>query len=110
MKSRITIEVDFEHGNTPIIQILKFNNDGEVQEDVRDKLISYFLETLGYTSSWAKVAWVQNYCIDGRTVHQRINITPITPDKLQEEAEIMLERSEEHTSELQSHSDLVCRL
>lgn len=89
----MTIEVDFENGNVPVIQILKFNSDGEVQEDVRDKLVKAFLERFGYTSTWAKVEWVQNYCVDGKTVHQRINITPISPKELAKEAEIMTKQA-----------------
>src|SRR5947207_11109555 len=35
---------------------------------------------------------------------------PYHPDAVAERPDHPLERSEEHTSELQSHSDLVCRL
>src|SRR5438034_5123108 len=37
-------------------------------------------------------------------------VTPDDPKRLQRAATMIVKRSEEHTSELQSHSDLVCRL
>lgn len=42
MKSRITIEVDFDNGNQPVIQILHYPDS----TDVRDKLLKKFLEDL----------------------------------------------------------------
>lgn len=47
MKSKITIEVDFENGNRPVIQVLSRKSD-----DVRDNLISSFLQSLQHTSRW----------------------------------------------------------
>lgn len=42
MKSRITIEVDFDNGNQPVIQILHYPDS----MDVRDKLIKNFTEIM----------------------------------------------------------------
>lgn len=55
MKSRITIEVDFEKNNLPVIQILQINSD-----DVRDKLLQSFLQSLQYTSRWYKINYIGN--------------------------------------------------
>ena len=68
MKSRITIEVDFENGNKPVIQILKQNSD-----DVRDNLIQSFLESF-VNSGLCKIQWKASNGIDGI---QRIHISPI---------------------------------
>ena len=46
MKSRITIEVDFENGNQPVIQILQYPDS----TDVRDRLLKKFLEDLNMGS------------------------------------------------------------
>jgi hypothetical protein len=40
MKSRLTIEVDFENNNRPVIQILKFESD-----DVRDRLLNSLFQS-----------------------------------------------------------------
>lgn len=86
MKSRITIEVDFDNGNQPIIQILKANSD-----DVRDKLVSSFTEQLG-GSSWLQIKWQHPFSSpEGFT---RIHITPIREENLKEQAEIMLKQAE----------------
>lgn len=55
MKSRITIEVDFNDNNLPVIQILSCNSD-----DVRDNLIKSFLQSLQHTSRWCSIHYIGN--------------------------------------------------
>lgn len=88
MKSRITIEVDFEDGNQPTIQILSKNSD-----DVRDNLIKSFYQKLG-SSSWCKIIFKQHHFDPVEPEHdfKRIFISPITEQDLKKEAEIMLEQ------------------
>lgn len=83
MKSRITIEVDFENGNQPVIQILKENSD-----DVRDRLVSNFTQQFG-GSSWCKIKWVTPETHDGS---QAIFISPIRPEEFKEQSEMMIEQ------------------
>lgn len=93
MKSRITIEVDFENGNEPVIQILSRNSD-----DIRDNLIKSFYQRL-QGSSWCKIVFKQdvpdeymattNGFVDG---FKRIFIYPIPEQLLKMEGEIMLEQ------------------
>ncbi len=86
MKSRITVEVDFDNGNQPVIQILKANS-----EDVRDKLISSFTQQLG-GSSWCQIKWVNHHQDrDGKDINT-IHITPISPEQLKDQADTMLEQ------------------
>lgn len=82
MKSRITIEVDFNNGNQPVLQILKSVNS----DDVRDKLVSNFTQQLG-GSSWCQIKWDEN---QPPTDFQRIFISPIKPEDLKNQSEIML--------------------
>lgn len=84
MLSRITIEIDFENGNQPILQILKASSD-----DVRDKLVSFFTEQLG-GSSWLQIKWCDPDC--NPKGFQRIHISPIKEAQFKEQAEIMLEQ------------------
>lgn len=87
MKSRITIEVDFEAGNIPVIQILQCSSD-----DVRDKLIKSFTENLG-GSSWCQIRWLSgSYDVNEQTKFEKIFITPINEKDLKEQAETMLEQ------------------
>lgn len=87
MKSRITIDVDFENGNQPIIQIVSKKSD-----DVRDNLIQSFYQTLR-GSSWCNIKFVQDIMDeDPERAFKRIYITPIPEDNLKEQAEIMLEQ------------------
>lgn len=88
MKSRITIEVDFENGNQPTIQILSKGSD-----DVRDKLIQSFYEKLG-SSSWCKIVYAQHHFdrANPENDFKRVFITPIRESELQKEAKIMLEQ------------------
>ncbi len=89
MKSRITIEVDFENGNMPVIQILQASSD-----DVRDKLIKSFTECLG-GSSWCQIRWHSGFSpaspVNDET-GQRIFVSPIPVSKLKEHADIMMEQ------------------
>lgn len=89
MKSRITIEVDFDNLNKPVIQILSRDSD-----DLRDGLIKAFYQSL-QGSSWCKIVFKQdehdyNY---PENSFKRIYITPIPEYKLQEEASIMIEQA-----------------
>lgn len=88
MKSRITIEVDFENNNQPTIQILSKGSD-----DVRDKLIHSFYETLG-SSSWCKILFAQHYTDHANPENdfKRVLITPVRESDLKKEAEVMLEQ------------------
>ena len=89
MKSRITIEVDFENNNRPVIQIIHKKSD-----DVRDNLLSAFLEQFGGQSSWCHIKWAQSY--EGETPDSsfaRIFITPILPERLKEQASVMIDQA-----------------
>lgn len=93
MKSRITVEIDYENGNEPVISILARNSD-----DVRDGLIKAFYQKLG-GSSWCKIAFVQEVLGIGEVMKEdytegfkRIFITPIPELQLKKEADIMLEQ------------------
>lgn len=93
MKSKVTVELDYENGNIPVIQILRvFPEPDEIHEDSRDRMIHSFCQRLGYVSDWAKVDFVQNHAPDGRTKHQRIFITPISPEELESQSMLMAER------------------
>ena len=86
MKSKITIEVDFDNNNLPVIQILSQDSD-----DVRDRLIKSFLQSLQHTSRWCKIT----YCGEASTFEdatvnkQRWRISPITPNELGSEIQLM---------------------
>lgn len=75
MKSRITIEVDFDNGNKPVI-LAKL----EQSDDVRDKLIQNFTEILGGQSSWCKTMFIG----DGV-----LRISPISTNELAEQSSLM---------------------
>lgn len=85
MKSRISIEVDFNNNNQPVIQILKSDSD-----DVRDRLISHFTQQLG-GSSWCQIQWKP---IPENGHPQIIHISAIKPECLKEQSAIMLEQWE----------------
>lgn len=87
MDSRITIEVDFENNNLPVIQIVSKDS-----EDVRDKLIKVFLQSLRHSSRWTTIQFVGNnlsYKPDGGADSWTWKITPVTPDQLEEEVKLM---------------------
>lgn len=96
MKSRITIEVDFENRNQPYILIQKDNSD-----DVRDKLLSHFTQQFG-GSSWCQIRWQEPISANGANL---IRITPIPPNKLKEQSEIMLEQHNINEMWLANHID-----
>lgn len=85
MKSRITIEVNFEENNLPIIQVL--NNRSS--DDVRDKLITSFLQSLQHTSRWCKIIYMGNASIDEKEPIYRWHIVPVTPQQIPEEISLM---------------------
>lgn len=84
MKSRITIEVDFENGNQPVIQILQHRNS----DDVRDKLLSHFLQQFG-GSSWCQIKWLDRPSPEINS----IQILPIQEKDLKAHAKIMAEQN-----------------
>ena len=93
MKSRITVEIDYDNNNQPVIQILYRNSD-----DVRDGLIKSFYQKLG-GSSWCKIVFRQDVLDEtvattGGFVEgfKRIFITPIPNSELKAEAKIMAEQ------------------
>jgi len=83
MKSRITIEVDFENRNLPVIQILSRESD-----DVRDNLIKSFLQSLQHTSRWAKFIYKGVFTESEQTTHRWV-ISPLTPDELPNELDLL---------------------
>jgi hypothetical protein len=83
MKSRITIEVDFDNGQ-PYIKCLNYTDS----DDVRDKLLSFFRQKFGGTSSWCKIEFGQFYSDQSTTFF----IRPIAPNQLSEESKIMSEQ------------------
>ncbi len=93
MKSRITIEVDFQNGNLPVIQVLS-----RPSSDVRDGLIKQFLQSLAHTSRWATITYAGtiNPDEDGSN-YDRWVITPITPNQIPQEIKLM-QATEIHTS------------
>lgn len=81
MKSRITIEVDFDNGK-PYIKVAEdFSSD-----DVRDKLITFFRQQLGGTSSWCKIEF---HPYHDKAEQNRWVIRPITPEQLEAECKLM---------------------
>lgn len=89
MKSRITIEVDFDNGNLPIIRILS-----QSSEDVRDNLIQSFLQSLQHTSRWCKIEYKGNRSkfappMDFDDPIHCWHIVPIKPAEIQSEMNLM---------------------
>ena len=84
MQSRITIEVNFEENNLPVIQVLNHQSD-----DVRDKLILSFLQSLQHTSRWCKILYVGNFAHEGQEPIHKWHIVPITPKQIPEEIKLM---------------------
>lgn len=77
MESKIRIEVDFDNGNRPVIEILPKNSD-----DVRDKLIKSFLQSF-HGNCWCRIRW------DGGQ-NERVRISALT------EANMFVEVSDIH--------------
>lgn len=85
MQSRITIEVDFDNGNQPVIQVLSAPSD-----DVRDNLVSSFLQSLQHSSRWAKFEYQGTYeKAAGDGVKNKWFIRPITPQEIESEISLM---------------------
>lgn len=99
MTSKITIEVDFDNGNMPVIQILQYPDSN----DVRDKLIKHFTQQLG-GSSWCQIKWKE-----GANDHNTIHISPIEPHQLKEQSEIMLEQYHIHDKWMKEHENQVTK-
>jgi len=87
MKSKISIEIDFENGNQPVIQILQENSD-----DVRDKLVTTFTQN---SSGWLKLRWDSNPT-PAETPFNRLFISQIKVEDLKAEAALMIEQQEVH--------------
>lgn len=85
MKSRITIEVDFDNGNLPFIQVLSKDSN-----DVRDKLITAFLQSLQHTSRWVRIEYAGEFLQYGEdeNVHKWM-LKPIIPSEIPEEIKLM---------------------
>lgn len=83
MRSKITIEVDFENNNRPVLQILSRNSD-----DVRDRLISSFIQGLNHTSRWCTIAYMGNF-EEGQEQTHKWHIVPIKPSELETESNLM---------------------
>ncbi len=88
MKSKITIEVDFENGNRPVIQVLSRKSD-----DVRDNLISSFLQSLQHTSRWGVFEYQGergiSYPGSGDDNAHCWYIRPLTPAEIESEMSLM---------------------
>lgn len=84
MLSRLTIEVNFDEGNLPIIQVLNQQSD-----DVRDKLVTNFLQSLGHTSRWCRLLYIGNFSGNEHAPINKWHIVPITPQELKEEIALM---------------------
>lgn len=84
MRSTIKIELNFDEGNLPVIEIISIYSD-----DVRDKLISNFLQNLSHTSRWCKILYMGNASIDPIDPKHRWHITPVKPEELEREMELM---------------------
>lgn len=85
MQSKITIEIDFENGNEPILQIICRDSD-----DIRDKLIKAFLQKLRGSSTWCKIYCTHTTDGPGTSFWK---ISPIGPNDFLPESKIMIEQA-----------------
>jgi hypothetical protein len=85
MESKITIEIDFENGNTPIVQVMH-----KVSEDVRDKIVGNFIQHLDHTSisRWLRIEFDYKR-VDGAAFWKIIPISS-SLGELEEEARLMM--------------------
>lgn len=85
MKSSIRIDIDFET-NEPVIEIIcdKSSND------LRDKMLSRFLEMFGGDSSWAKFNFSSNYADTEGNRISKSYLRPIARNSFPEEGVAML--------------------
>lgn len=84
MKSRITIEVDFDNGNLPILQILQRSSD-----DVRDNLLQQFIQSLHHTSRWCRISYEGERSANLIDKEKVWRINTIRPLELPEEIKLM---------------------
>lgn len=85
MKSRITIEVDFDNGNQPILKIV--NQDSE---DVRDNLLRSFLQSLNHSSRWLRIEYVNEILAPGDSSKKYIwHIKPVLASEIPQEIKLM---------------------
>lgn len=78
MKSRITVEIDFDNNNQPVIRIMQKESD-----DVRDTLITAFLQRL-QGGCWLKIKAV-HYGVELDSRFTQWKISPIIPSELSKE-------------------------
>lgn len=103
MKSRISIEIDFDNNNLPVIQIISTDSD-----DVRDKLLKSFLQSLQHTSRWCRIEYKGDFGSASMTpnslvdYNQRWYIIPITPKELEDEIKLMEATKKEYQKSLQT--------
>jgi hypothetical protein len=88
MKSRITIEVNFDNGNLPIIQVIR--QQSEERDDVRDNLVQQFLQSLQHTSRWCKIDYIGDAGGTKEEPKERWFISAITPKEISDEVALML--------------------
>lgn len=81
MKSRITIEVDFENDNISVIQVLRANST----EDTRDSLIHNFFERQREVFRWCRLEY-RGETLGGGS---RYFIIPLTAKELPHELNLM---------------------
>lgn len=84
MRSTIKIEINFEEGNLPVIEVINISSD-----DVRDKLISVFLQSLSHTSRWCKIIYMGNCSRDANEPRNRWQIIPVKPEEIEQEISLM---------------------
>lgn len=86
MLSRITIDMDFDNNNLPVIKIIQ-----EDSEDVRDKLLSSFLQSLAHSSRWIKIEYQGEFPQDQHLKpYKKVwQLTPIKPNEITEEIKLM---------------------
>lgn len=86
MKSRITIEVDFENNNNPVLQVINTPSD-----DVRDSLVSVFIQRLcaGTISRWLRIEYKGERRPNPQEVGHVYHIIPITDTELPQEMALM---------------------
>ena len=84
MRSRITVEIDFENGNRPVIQVHERDSD-----DVRDRLISAVFEKLGHHSRWFRAEFKHN-SMNEEGPGDIWHLIPIHPSEYEEEIKLMI--------------------
>jgi hypothetical protein len=88
MNSRITFELDFD-SHEPYIRVISQDS-----EDLRDKVVSYFKERFGHTSSWCKVVFQPTSVAEYRADRTEFRIYAIPPDELKDESDAMVEQAQ----------------